>query len=218
MCNKYDLILWDLDGTILDTKQSLMNAIEKTLKQNNYEYVTNEQLNTFIGPPFEEVMMELFSVTFEEANKLAVIFRDIYFKYEMFSAIEYDGIMTIIQDIKNRQIKQGLATYKSEKCVFPLMEYFKFESYFDTMHGSKIDRILTKAEIMELAMKDVGILNSEKILMVGDSIYDLEGAKEINCDFVFANYGFGHKEDIENAQYKGYLGYINKPTELINFI
>ena len=218
MNNKYDLILWDLDGTILDTKQSLIDAIHRTLIENNLGNLTNEQLEQFIGPPFEDVVMPLFNISYEEANKLAVVFRDNYFKYEMYNTYLYDGIKNIIIEIKNRNIKQGLATYKSENCVFPLMEHFNLNNLFDTMHGSIIDKKLTKTDIMKLAMMDAQIADTNRILMIGDTIHDLNGAKELDCDFVYANYGFGNISELKEQKYNKFLGCVDTANELLNFI
>lgn len=219
MNHNFDLILWDLDGTLLNTKPGLKNSVALTAETIGFRKLTEEEIESFIGPPFEDRAREVFCLDDEKLKEVVMAFRNNYRHKELFNANPMPKIYETLDEIKKRNIKQGLATYKIEYCTFPLMEHFDFTKYFDTMHGGVENEKLMKKDIMLKCINDISVSDMNRVLMVGDTEHDLRASMEIGCKFFGVEYGFGFSglsHDEEN--YKNILEFTSDVSRIIGYL
>ncbi len=219
MKHNFDLILWDLDGTLLDTKPGLKNSVVLTAENIGFRKLTEEEIDSFIGPPFEDRAKEVFNLDDDKLKEVVEAFRDNYRHKELFNATPMPHIYEVLDEIKKRDIKQGLATYKVEYCTFPLMEHFEFTKYFDTMHGGIENEKLMKKDIMLKCIRDINITDMSRVLMVGDTEHDLRGSIEIGCKFFGVEYGFGFSDlSGDEKSYKNIVAFANDINKIIEYL
>lgn len=219
MNHNFELILWDLDGTLLNTKPGLKNSVALTAESIGFRKLTEDEIESFIGPPFEDRAREVFNLDDNKLKEVVEAFRDNYKHKELFNAIPIPHIYEALDEIKKRGIKQGLATYKIEYCTFPLIEHFDFTKYFDTMHGGLENEKLMKKDIMLKCIRDINITDMDKVLMVGDTEHDLRASIEIGCKFLGVKYGFGFSDLSEDEKkYKKILDFTDDISKIIEYL
>lgn len=220
MNRKFDLIIFDLDGTVFDSAKTILNSLVGTVEKAGLRKLTDEEVNTFIGPPvidsFHRYYPELSS---EEIEDLTRAYRQYYIDNELLKAKPFKNIPEVIKALKDNGYKIALATYKLMRCVTPLFDYYDMTKYFDTLRGSINEKGLTKTDIMRLAIEDCKVNDYDKVCMIGDTEHDLRGAINLNVNFIGVKYGAGFKGlTDEEKNYKKCLGYVDDAIEILDLI
>ena len=113
MNKKFDLILFDLDGTIFDTTQTILNSLKATIENEGLRKLTDEEVSTFIGPPIIDSLKKYYpELSDKEIDDLTKSYRQYYIDYELLKAKPFENIPTVIKELKNNNYKIALATYK----------------------------------------------------------------------------------------------------------
>lgn len=197
--SKYKAVIFDVDGTLLNTKQGILKSVFTTIEEFGLRPLKEEEIHLFIGPPIQRSMMQVYGYTKEQAQEFANVFRKRYSQHEfLFLAEVYDGIKKLFEDLKAKGYKIAIATYKREDYAIDIVNHFGLYEIADVTHGADNFNKLTKSDIIRLCIDEMG-LTAADCVMVGDSDNDAIGAKEIGCPFVGVSYGFGfHNEQDVN--------------------
>lgn len=211
----YKSIIFDVDGTILNPEEGIISSVSYTIEKAGLARLDEKQLKEFVGPPVQNSFQNFYGVNKDEAQKLANIFRSRYKGDDLFKAKPYDGIFEVLQELKNKNFQLGVATYKREDYAITLLNQMGFSKYFDIICGGDNENKLKKVDIIKICTEKLNTPTSE-CLMIGDSIHDLEGAKNLNMKFLGVTYGFGFKENekLENPC----IAIANKPSEILDII
>lgn len=220
MNKKFDLILFDLDGTVFDTANTILNSLKATVKNAGLRELTKEEVDTFIGPPIIDSLHRYYpEMSDEEIDDLTKAYRKYYIDHELLKAKPFDKIPEIIKTLKENNYKVALATYKLMKCVTPLFDYYDMTKYFDTLRGSINEKGLTKTDIMRLAIEDCKVTDYNKVCMIGDTEHDLRGAINLGVSFIGVKYGAGFKGlSEEEKNYKKIIGFVDRAEEILNLV
>lgn len=220
MKKKFDLILFDLDGTLFDTAETLLNSIKGTVKLAGLRELTEEELGTFIGPPVVTSIKGYYpELSDDEIDKLTAKYRDYYIEKEMLKANLFPGMEDVLISLKANGYKVALATYKLMRCVEPLFEKKDVAKYFDTLRGSIAETGMTKTDIMRWAIEDCKVTDYSKICMVGDTEHDLRGAINLGVSFIGVNYGSGFKGLTEEEKnYDKIVAYVDKAIQILDYV
>lgn len=190
----YKAIMFDLDGTLLDTREGVEYAVKKTISQLGLEMPSNEILHEYVGPPMQWSFLIHYKLKEKDALDAATLFRKIYKEQSLLKAKTYNRVYETLDKLKKAGIKICVATNKSHNNAVSVMEHFGILKYCDSMHGSDMAGVLKKVDIIRLCLKDIRLLESE-VLYVGDSEFDYEGASRAQIDFLGVTYGFGFKRN-----------------------
>lgn len=188
------LVLFDLDGTLMDTSHGIIRSIEYTLNEMNIP--RQDDLKKYIGPPIEYSFREYAGLSSENAEKAAKIFRQVYPQKFLFEAEIYPGMTGLLEELRSNDLKIGIATFKRESYTMDLLEHFKLIEKFDVIHGSDEFGKLSKTDIIRLCMDETHCADNETI-MIGDTKHDASAARMVHIDFVAVTYGFGFKTKSE---------------------
>lgn len=206
-------VLFDLDGTLLDTSEGIKHSVRYTLLKMGYNELPEETILKFVGPPIQNSLMTYCGVDADEAQRGANVFREFYKNQALFEASLYDGIIDLLKELKSRSIRIGVATYKREDYALDLLEKFKIANYCDVIHGADNNNVLTKADIVEKCISELGA-NKEYTILVGDTDHDAKGAAEANVKFVAVSWGFGYDKNNKCIDYPCYRT-IDVPGQLL---
>lgn len=191
---KYQAVFFDLDGTLLDTSEGVMCAIDSITEAFNLRSLSTVEKQSFIGPPIQVSFERQYSLTKERAWEIATRWREVYKDEYLFYAKPYDGIYELLTFCREMGLKTAVATNKREDYTRTLLEYFGFTKYFDCICGTDMAGTLTKPELIRRCMDRVDITDPEKCLMVGDTEGDLAAAKAAGVSFLGVTYGYGFRE------------------------
>lgn len=193
----YDYILFDLDGTLTDSKPGIIECIAYALEKENVPY-TNQILDIMVGPPFRVSMHDFLGLEMPEIEKLIGIYRGVYEEYGYKNCKVFEGVEQMLSALKNAGKVLGVATSKPIKFTQMIMRDFDLGKYFDYVAGASSDASKeAKSDVIQGALENLGVKDKSKVLMVGDRLYDIEGAHMQGIDCAAVLYGYGSKEEFE---------------------
>ena len=185
----YELILFDLDGTLLDTSPGIFNSVRYAESQMGLTPIPDSQLREFVGPPPKSMYQRIYGLSEDAALQAAQKHREYGKTKAIYEAQVYPGIQELLAQLKASGYKLAVATLKAETIARTILEYYGIAEYFDTIVGMDPQETLTKRMTIDLAKERTG--SAGKTILVGDSIYDYDGAMEAGIDFLGVLYGFG---------------------------
>lgn len=185
---KYDLVIWDIDGTLLNTEEGLVSAYQCTIDKLNLAFKSVDEIKSFIGPVPQTVFINKFAMSSDEAQKATNIFRDRYKNYDLLKAYPYDGILNVLQRIKSLGIKQAVATNKRQDYATDICRHFGIDKFCEPILGPDNVTSKTKAELIKDCILET---KSQRAVMIGDTNNDKQAAEIAGIDFIGVNYGFG---------------------------
>ena len=204
-------VLFDLDGTLLDTREGILRSIEYASKVLGFPELSEEERLSFVGPPIQESMMRHYGCDKESAQKAADIFREYYSTEALFGAKPYDGIYELCEILKEKGIRMAVATYKREDYAIRLLKHFRFHEYCEVMHGADGQNVLKKADIVRMCLNELGVTEAESVL-IGDTDNDAKGAAAAGIPFLAVSYGFGFRTE-EDVKAYPHIGLAASPLE-----
>lgn len=209
------VIVFDVDGTLIDGTEGILKSVIKAIKYFNLSMPDFEQLLKFVGPPIQNSCKRAFGTTDKFAQEFANYFRKEYSAGDVYLAKVYDGIYELLEYLKLKGYKLGVATYKRQDYAKELMKHFKFDRYFDSICGADNENKLKKIDILKNCMNELSAKKEETIL-IGDSVHDAGAAKELGIDFIGVTYGFGFKNKYEIKEYNPILC-VDNVNEIIDY-
>lgn len=210
---KYLGILFDLDGTLLDTAEGVKNAVMLTHKELGMDVPDEITLHRFVGPPMQDSFIREYGFSIEKAQRAADIFRKNYMEKSLYLAVMYPGVLQTLDFLRGQSYKIGVATYKREDYAINLLKYFGIADYCDVIHGGDNFNLRKKADIVNMCIDEMKILDRSKVILVGDSEYDAAGAEHAGVSFWGVTYGYGFNDDNYADLYKA-VGWGNSIEEI----
>lgn len=214
---RYDLAVFDLDGTLLDTSRGILAALSDTLAEYGRVDVPDEDLTAFIGPPIEVALRELLGLRDEALDRAASRFRTRYREKHLKKAAPYTGILPLLEMLTALGIQKAVATYKREEYARNLLCHFGFTERIPVIFGSDRAGLLQKSDLIRRCMAASGINDPTRTVMIGDTAEDARGAKEVGCDFIAVTYGFGFTT-VEKAKALGPVGIAESPMDILPYV
>lgn len=198
---KYEVIAFDLDGTLTNPERGLVAGFVYAFKKLGIEYGERESLRRFIGPPLYEEWQREFGFSFEEAAHTVEVFREYYNVYGWRENEVYPGIVDMLEGLTARGKCLIVATSKPEVTAKRVLRLFDLDKYFFTIEGASSNGSNdSKAKILERAIGKTGRAPSECIL-VGDRKFDAEGARAVGADSLGVLWGHGSEAELSAAPF-----------------
>ncbi|MDL2310723.1 HAD hydrolase-like protein [Peptostreptococcaceae bacterium OttesenSCG-928-C18] len=208
-------ILFDLDGTIVDSGEGIKNSIKYSLKKFGIEEKGDEVLNNFIGPPLADSYMKYFNLNEQEADKIVQIYREYYKDDGVYENKLYDGIVDVISELKLRGNNIFLATSKPLIFAKKVLEQHKLTSYFDFVAGATLDNKISEKKDVIKYIIDSNTLKASNAYMIGDTKFDIYGGKFFNFKTIGVTYGYGSYEELK--EYKADF-IVDSPKEILEIL
>lgn len=217
MNKKIKSVIWDVDGTLLDTSQGIIASVKDTLEFFGYPSLNQKTIESFIGPPIQHSFQNAFKLNSETADRMAAVFRKEYKAKNLYKAELYPGIRDLIAQLHQKGIQQAIATYKREDYAKMIVDHFDISSFMDVVCGSDFEGKLTKTDIIWKAIQSLKKQYPlDYVVMVGDTINDAIGARNLGIPFIAVRYGFGFKsrEELERIKTLKCSGVAENTAEL----
>ncbi|HEL2149378.1 TPA: HAD family hydrolase [Streptococcus suis] len=195
----YQTILFDLDGTLTDSGQGILNSVAYALEKMGIEEPDTANLNRFIGPPLYESFSRFYQLNPEDTQSAVDAFR-VYFKEKgMFENQLYPGIIPLLEELRTAGKTLVIATSKPEIFAKQILEHFGIAHYFDVIAGASLDSSrISKADIISYAINQLEAFPNNAV-MIGDREHDIEGARMHQLPAIGVLYGYGNKQEFEKA-------------------
>ncbi len=194
-------IIFDLDGTLTDNTQGIKNSVRYALQQMQFDNIPEEISDRFIGPPLQWGFKTLFGMN-ERNTELAVeYFREYYGENGWHENVPYPGISEMLEGLHMAGKQMYVATSKLEKFASKIIGHFEFDKYIAGIKGADYKgEKATKSKIISDLLEMQQLSPSHKVVMVGDTVFDIEGGKENGLSTIAVGYGFGKEGELQNSK------------------
>ena len=194
---KYDYVIFDFDGTVVDTGEGILKSLQYSFKEMGNEVPSLDELKKFIGPPIHYSYTTYYGISEEEVGMYIKKYRERYRSKGIYESALYKGFPEILDALHENGIKVGIASSKPESLIYDVAGYLGVTEKFDAIVGVQIDdsNHSSKTGLVLEAMKKMGAEDKEKVLMVGDRLYDIDGAAGAGVDSCGVLWGYGNEEE-----------------------
>lgn len=190
-------ILFDLDGTLTDSAEGIINSVTLALEHFNIPVPDREAMRVFIGPPLIPMFIK-HGIPEDKANEALQVFRGRYTIVGKYENTPYPGILSLLQHLKEAGHKLLVATSKPESQAKDILEHFQLAPYFDIICGASLDETrATKEDVIEYLLSQYS--SADNMVMVGDTVYDITGAKAHGIPAIGVAWGYGNVAEMEKA-------------------
>ena len=200
---KYKYFLFDLDGTVSESATGIRESLEKAILRLNKPLPNLDDYTLYIGPPLIDTFRNICHFT-EEESKLGVeYYREYYNTEGKYRNKLYKGIDEVLIRLKENGAKIAVCSSKYEQFAEEIIDLLGVRQYFDAVCGSTLDGSRKdKKDLIPYAVKSLGgniEENRSEIVMIGDTHFDVKGAKACGVDFVGVEYGYGTRKSMAEA-------------------
>ncbi len=196
----YQYILFDLDGTLTDSREGITKSVQYALDQIGIHEPDLTSLEHFIGPPLYDEFMRCYGFSPEVAKTAVAAYRERYNEVGWKENLLFDGIPAVLKALGDAGRKLGVASSKPKVFVERILNLFDIAQYFDVVSGATLDgKVSTKAQVLDCALNGLGVTDKAQAVLVGDRMHDVEGAKAHGIDCVGVTFGFGGRQELAEA-------------------
>ena len=190
-------ILFDLDGTLTDSGEGIFHCAEITLAHFCLPVPDRSQLRFMVGPPLRESFPQL-GIAPQDVEEAITVFRAHYNQVGIYENFPYPGIRELLEKLRAQGHVLCVATSKVETMAHVVLDHFDLTPCFDIICGScAAEGRVTKGEVISHLLTKLD--RNLETVMVGDTIYDVEGAAEFGIPTVGVAWGYGVTEDMRKA-------------------
>ena len=211
--NKYKAVIFDLDGTLLDTLDDLADAVNHTLGEFNYPQRTKADIRRFLGNGIERLAKQVLpeNVTENEFRHVFGVYKEYYTAHCQIKTKAYSGIAELLHSLKAKGYKLAIVSNKNAEAVEALNQTY-FAKEVDVAIGQKAGiRKKPAPDTVLMALQALSVDKAEAVY-VGDSEVDKATADNTGMDVILVTWGFRDKAELEQLQ-PNYL--VNKPQEIL---
>ena len=215
---KYDTVIFDLDGTLMDTLEDLANAVNETLKRHGYPVRTIQHVRRIVGNGLRQTLTLCLpeGTAQEEIDRLLPEFASYYQEHCQIKTKPYDGVMDLLKELSAKGFKLAIVSNKRDEAVKTLNKEY-FQEYVKVAIGENESAGIKKKPAPDTVYQALRELGSEKeqTVYVGDSEVDKKTADNAGLPCVSVDWGFRDREELEKLE-PAYL--ISRPEELLEIL
>jgi phosphoglycolate phosphatase len=202
--------MFDMDGTLLDSAPAVMSRLRDTMLHFDVQPPAEAELRHLIGPPTPEALGGyLPAALIEEA---LTFYRSLVAREGLENMSLFAGIPAALAQLQAHGVPLAVATSKLQGEAERIVADFGIGQYFDAISGASPERA-TKADVVAHALERLETASTHAPLMVGDRVWDIEGAAEHGVPTVLVSWGYARPEEFERA-----LARVDTPQDLVSFV
>ena len=212
---RYDAVLFDMDGTVMETAPGVINGFKYALNKLNIPFPDVPE-RLFLGPPLDYSLREYVLLPEKLIPEAVRQYRVYYNDIGIMECKVYEGVRELLELLNARGVKCLVASSKPEPFVNRILRSFGLDGLFFFAAGSDINgKWGTKEEVIKRALRLGEVKDASRCLMVGDRYYDINGAKALGIDSCGILWGYGVREEFEES---GATYIVEKPKEIADII
>ena len=200
-------VLFDLDGTLFDSSEGIKNCYREALSHFGMTVKDDRELDKVMGPSLYLSFHDFFGLEGEQVNEAVKIYRDRYNAEGIYQVKMYDGVDTVIGQLKENGCVICLATTKPQVMAEKILEFSGIAPYFNVICGANLDGSRSdKVELINEVLNQISFtynngkpVEKDSVFMIGDRFYDMKGALATGVHSIGVTYGFGSREELTEA-------------------
>ena len=207
-------VLFDLDGTLTDSGEGIINCAILALEHFGCPIPDREEMRTFVGPPLHESFIR-HGIPADKAEEAIKVYRSRYIPIGAYENTPYPGVRELLETLKQQGHTLYVATSKPEEMSVKILEHFDLAKYFTVICGASLDTSRsTKDAVIAYLLEKIG--QDPFPVMVGDTAFDVLGAKAHGIPTIGVAWGYGEVADMEQAGAAGIAYTMDELFEMLN--
>ena len=194
----YDVILFDLDGTLTDSAEGIINSVVYALERMGIPYTDKRELRRFVGPPLQDAFRDYYGLSEDGVTNAVRTFREYFTEKGIYENAVYDGVPEMLDALQKAGYTLAVATSKPEAFAEQILAYFGLSKYFTVVAGASMGGT-SKPIVIRRALQKLCTEPSDRVLMIGDREHDVLGAKEVGLPSLGVLYGYGSEAELREA-------------------
>lgn len=214
--NKYDVIIFDLDGTLSDSGEGITKSVQYALKKLNIIEEDLENLKHFVGPPLKAEFMKSYHLTEEQGTDAVRFYRERYIPTGIYETSLYEGVRELLDRLKAENKIIAMATSKPQPLAEEVLRFLGIADYFDFVMGADlIGGKQSKEDVLNALLEVLPVKDKSQMIMVGDTSFDVLGAASVGVSCIGVTYGYGDKKEMSA---NGAIAVVDTAFQLLDYI
>lgn len=222
----YEIALFDLDGTLSESGEGILDCVRMVFKETGRPLPDERTIQSFIGPPMYDSLSRCGFDT-EAAARGVEIYKRNFLEHGIYKNKVYDGMYETLTKLRDAGVRLGVASTKYQAFTDRIITMLDLRKYFSVVGGSNN---LTgdlpegehprrnKIEVMNYVIDSLRQSESDRVVMVGDTKYDADGASKTGTAFIGCLFGYGSKEEMEEYYTIGIPDFVSSPSQIASLI
>ena len=197
----WDVVLFDLDGTLTDSGLGVANGVLYALEKMGFPKPSDDELKKYLGPPLWTSFSDYAGMPESDTPEAVRLYREYYNETGAYENSVYPGIPELLARLVSDGKRLAVATSKVDYAAINILQHFNLDHFFDVIAGSDETGELrgTKSLVIEHALAELRMCDGTSIVMIGDREHDILGAKEHGIPGIGVLYGYGDRAELESA-------------------
>ena len=201
----YQYIIFDLDGTLIKSEEGLFDSITYALEKSGVDPGDRKDMKRMIGPVLWESFQKFYNMSAEEADRANAYFTEFYDREGIYNASVYEGVVQMLEALRNAGRILLVVTAKPRDMAERVLNHTGIDQYFQAVIGpargnKKTDKgSLLREALSFLAKTGTDHFQKEQAVMVGDRMFDMQGAVETGIRSIGVLYGYGDRQELIDA-------------------
>ena len=192
-------VLFDLDGTLVDSRPGIVAALNATLTALGLPELPEAELVPRIGPPIHDTWAELLRRPVDEVADVVAAYRERYAALMLDGTELYPGVEKLLGQLGDAGHLLAVATSKSQGLAVQLLEHLGVDGAFAAVRGPVPPSLEEKPATVARALEALGLTTGAGAVLVGDRHHDVEGGHAHGLRVIGAGWGYGGVEELEAA-------------------
>ncbi|WP_283674644.1 HAD hydrolase-like protein [Butyricicoccus sp. Marseille-Q5471] len=196
----FSYVLFDLDGTLTDPREGITKSVQYALHKMSIDEPDITALEHFIGPPLREEFARSYGMDESAAELATAYYRERFSVSGWQENMLFDGVPALLSKLKENGKRLAIASSKPTVFIEKILHLFEIDVYFDVVSGATLDGTIgKKAQVVQNALEQLGVTDLSSAVLVGDRFHDVEGAAQNGISCIGVTFGFGGREELEQA-------------------
>ena len=221
----YEIALFDLDGTLSESGEGILYCVRKVFKETGRALPDEKTIQSFIGPPMYD---SLSRCGFEDAaaKEGVEIYKRNYLEYGIYKNKVYEGMHETLTRLRDAGVRLGVASTKYQAFTDRIINMLDLRQYFSIVGGSNVVGVTPagetprrdKIDVMNYVIDSLRQNENDRIVMIGDTKYDADGAAKTGTDFIGCLFGYGSREEMIQYYTSGSPYFVESPAGITDII
>ena len=212
----YNVIIFDLDGTLSDSGEGITKSVQYALKKLNIIEEDLQNLKHFVGPPLKAEFIKTYHLTEEQGADAVRFYRERYIPTGIYETSLYEGVRELLDRLKADEKIIAMATSKPQPLAEEVLRFLGIADYFDFVMGADlIGGKQSKEDVLNALLEVLPIKDNSQMIMVGDTSFDVLGAASVGVSCIGVTYGYGNKKEMSE---NGAIAVVNTALQLLDYI
>lgn len=198
MTSRWTHVLFDMDGTLLESGDAIMGRIARTFVEFGAVVPDRAELRLLLGPPTHEILGRYLRP--EQIPEATAYYRGLAEADGMTGMALFDGMRELVRDLSDAGIPLATATTKLRVEAARVLNHFEIGQYFRVVQGADPENgVHTKGDVVSACVRDLGLADDSRPVMVGDRVFDIHGAARCGIPTMMCSWGYADESEFGTA-------------------